>query len=67
MIAEEQAATQLLAQRMLSVAEVAASLGVNRGTVRQWIRLRHILGFRSGPLGHFRVPISEVQRMKGGS
>jgi excisionase family DNA binding protein len=65
MLQQEQQATALLSQRMLSVTEVATSLGVNARTIYQWVSRKYILGLRSGPRGHWRIPSSELARLKG--
>jgi len=49
--------------KMLSVAEVAGRLGVARITVRRWLKAKNIGGFQL-PGGHYRIPLSEVQRIQ---
>lgn len=65
MLQQEQQATALMAQRMLSIREVAASCGVNVAQVRLWRKRGYLQAFRSGPRGHWRIPITELARLKG--
>ena len=50
-------------QGVLSIAEVAEELNVARITVRRWLKAKVIAGFQL-PGGHYRIPMSEVQRIK---
>jgi hypothetical protein len=65
LLRQEQQATQLLSQRMFSISEFAAAMGVNASTVRTWVRRGDVLGLRSGKLGHIRIPSGELARLKG--
>jgi excisionase family DNA binding protein len=48
----------------LSVAEAALQLGVNRATVRRWIRDGHLAAVQpAGPEGVLRVPADELARL----
>ena len=48
---------------VLTVAEVAARLKVNRETVRRWLRSGVIRGTLLGDRAGWRIPASEVQRL----
>jgi hypothetical protein len=45
----------------LSLADASAELGITVPTLRDWIWRRKIGSFR---LGHVRIPVSEIQRVK---
>ena len=48
----------------LSVAEAALQLGVNRATVRRWIRDGHLAAIQpGGPEGVLRIPTIELERL----
>ena len=65
MLQQEHQATALLSQRMFSITEFASAMGVNVSTVRKWVRRKYVLGLRSGPAGHWRIPQGELARLKG--
>jgi excisionase family DNA binding protein len=48
----------------LSVAEVAARLGVGVGTVRRWIASGHLGAIQpAGEQGVIRIPVDELERL----
>jgi excisionase family DNA binding protein len=65
MLQQEKTASSLLAQRMFSVTETASALGLNPATIREWVKRGDLLGVRSGQKGHYRIPQSELARLKG--
>lgn len=64
--AREQLGFSLLTERTFSVTEVCLALQVVPATVRLWIRKGELKAMRTGPLGRFRVPASELERLKRG-
>ena len=65
LITAQQENLNLLAQRSFSVSETALSLGVSPQTVRLWIRHGDIAATRVGKLGKFRIPASQIEKLKG--
>jgi excisionase family DNA binding protein len=52
-----------VAERYLTVIEVAERLGVSIDTVRRWLRERRLIGFMpGGARGGYRVRESELER-----
>jgi excisionase family DNA binding protein len=52
-----------VAERYLTVRDVAEQLSVNEDTVRRWLRERRLRGFMpGGPRGGYRVRESELER-----
>lgn len=63
--AKPAAATEIPARlRLLTVAQVAASLAVCRHTVRRWIARGHFPGAIVLPGGDVRVPLAELERFQ---
>ena len=50
---------------MVTTGRVARSLGVTINTVKAWIRKGQVRAIRL-PSGHFRIPESELERLRGG-
>lgn len=51
-------------QETVSVGKAAKALGVCVATIRNWIRAGHISASRL-PNGHFRIPVTEIDRLLG--
>jgi excisionase family DNA binding protein len=49
--------------RVLRLFEVQLELGVSRWTLYEWLSEGKLQGFKL-PCGHYRVPVSEVERIK---
>ncbi|WP_149112806.1 hypothetical protein [Limnoglobus roseus] len=49
----------------LSPAEFAAAVEYDVGTVRRWLRAKHVKARRVGPRGNWWIPESEVKRIIG--
>jgi len=51
-------------RKMWSPNELAKELGVDKETVRRWLRNGHIRGVKpGGRLGHWLIPNSEIERL----
>jgi excisionase family DNA binding protein len=47
------------------VTETRAALGLTGATIRRWLAAGLVKGTRVGARGHWRIPISEVLRLRG--
>lgn len=48
----------------LSTAQAAERIGITTPTLHRWRKVGHILAVEL-PNGHFRIPVSEVERITG--
>jgi excisionase family DNA binding protein len=65
LIAAKQQNEAVLAQPMLSVPEFAVALNISLPTAYRWVKSNLVKGYRTGNAGWWRIPLTEVQRMKG--
>lgn len=49
----------------LTPAEFAEAVSVDVGTVRRWLRAKHLKARRMGRRGHWQIPESELLRVLG--
>jgi excisionase family DNA binding protein len=62
----QQATTSLYLDRPLSTSEARAALGIaDPATIPKWIRQGLIKAVRTGAHGHYRIPRSEIARLRG--
>jgi excisionase family DNA binding protein len=63
--AQEQTA-QVFRERLFSVSEARVALGgLHQATVRRFIRNGLLKAVRVGEHGHFKIPFSEIRRLRG--
>jgi hypothetical protein len=66
LLRQQEQTSELFRERILSITEVRAALGgLTAGTIRKWLRCGYLKGFRVGRLGHWKIPVSEVLRLRG--
>jgi hypothetical protein len=54
----------VLSMPMLSAPEFSQAMGISIATTRRWLKSSVVKGFRSGR-SWWKIPVSEVARMKG--
>lgn len=66
LLRQQEQTNLLFRERLLSITEASVALGgLTSATVRRWIQAGHVRATRVGKLGHFKVPASEIRRLKG--
>jgi excisionase family DNA binding protein len=53
-----------MGERLIDVSVVARVLNVCTATVRNWIRAEKVVAIKTSASGHYRIPSSEVDRLK---
>lgn len=65
MLRVQQENASLLATPMVSVPEFAVAMNITTATAHRWLHASKVKGFRTGEAGWYRIPISEIARLKG--
>ncbi len=65
LLAAKQENQALLATPMLRIPEFAASMGISKSTAIKWVKSNLVKAYRTGNRGWLRIPLTEVQRLKG--
>jgi excisionase family DNA binding protein len=65
LIAARQEYQTVLSMPMLRVPEFAIAMGISKATAAKWVKSGLVKGYRTGVSGRWRIPLTEVQRMKG--
>jgi hypothetical protein len=65
LIAARQEKQTLLAMPTLRLPEFATAMDISISTARIWVKSGLVKAFRTGAAGRWRVPLSELARLKG--
>jgi hypothetical protein len=65
LLAQQRETAHMYRARLFSVTETRAALGLTAATIRRWLAAGLVKGVRTGHRGHWRIPISEILRLRG--
>jgi Helix-turn-helix domain len=65
LLRQQEQTARLYRERLFSVTETRLALGLTASTVRRWLSAGLVKGVRTGRQGHWRIPVSEILRLRG--